>query len=193
MMSNLPPLVQRLLALLLLLLLLWLGYSLLLAPWLARWQQDGSELERLQNQIEHISRLAGEEDQLKAQLESLRQRNPADGLFLPETKAPLAAARLQRLLTKAVEAGSGQLVSTQTLTTTEQGGQPKVTLAVVLKGETGDLVALLHQLEQSRPLLFVDNLTVSAAPVPIRNDNRPAVPSLDIRFELTAYMGKEQP
>ncbi|WP_341502592.1 type II secretion system protein GspM [Gallaecimonas sp. GXIMD4217] len=196
-MSGLSPPYQKALALALLVMLLWLLYRVLLGPWFESLQQSGATLARLEKAHDVYQRLAAQEQQLQDKLQALQASNPAEGLYLSETKEALAAARLQQLINGAVEQGGGQLISTQTVQRYQEGGLPQVTVAVHLRGEIQELVSLLYTLESNKPLLFLENLTINANPrrQTARGSRRNVqqLPSLDIRFELTGFMSKEKP
>ncbi|WKE65665.1 type II secretion system protein GspM [Gallaecimonas kandeliae] len=192
---------QQLLALAILVLALWGLWQWLLVPLLGLWQQYGDTEQTLVTRLDKYRQLATQEAQLQQQLAELQRTNPTADLYLPESKAALAAARLQQLISKAVESNGGQLISTQPrldLAQPANSADPaSVTVAVYLKADTAELVKLLYNLESSKPLLFLENLVIIANPNRIvGNPNlgaRQSVPPLDVRFQVTGYLSKEQP
>lgn len=188
------PRLRRLLAVGLLLALLAVLAGGLLLPLLARWNAAGERREQLQGQLEVYRRMAAGLPEQQARLERLRGAAPPAALTLGETRPALAGADLQQRVGQLVSQSGGQLVSTQILERGDPAAAlPAVTLKVQMRGETEQLVRLLHALAYSRPLLVVDNLLVLANP---RLDmqriysgsERPVLPALDVTFEVTAFM-----
>ena len=89
----------------------------------------------------------------------------------------------------------GTLQSTQVLPPTEEGNAVKVIVSAAINGDIDSLRKVLYDLEAQTPLLFVDNLQVSA------RENRPRLPSgrfanytrvqLSTQFEVSGYLRKE--
>jgi general secretion pathway protein M len=71
----------------------------------------------------------------------------------------------------------------------------KIAISAIMNGDTGSLLRVLHNLESQTPLLFVDNLELSA------RQNRPRLSSgryasytrmqLNVQFEVAGYLRKE--
>ena len=49
-------------------------------------------------------------------------------------------------------------------------------------------MAILHGLESGKPMLFIDNLVVSARPVRAKTVGEPPNVELDLQFELNGYI-----
>ena len=117
--------------------------------------------------------------------------------ILAQFSAPsLAAAELQQRVKAVIEAAGATLRSTQALPPTEEGNAVKVTVSTTMMGDTDTLRKILRDLEAQTPLLFVDNLDVSA------RENRPRLPNgrlasytriqLTVQFEVSGYLHKER-
>lgn len=188
------PRLRRLLAVGLLLALLGVLAGGLLLPLLARWNAAGERREQLQGQLEVYRRMAAGLPEQQALLERLRGAAPPAALTLGENRPALAGADLQQRVGQLVSQSGGQLVSTQILERDDPAAVlPAVALKVQMRGETEQLVRLLHALAYSRPLLVVDNLLVLANPRLdmqriYRGSERPVLPALEVTFEVTAFM-----
>ncbi|WP_417361781.1 type II secretion system protein GspM [Gallaecimonas pentaromativorans] len=185
---------QPLLALLVLalgLLLLWL---LLVAPLYGYFSARLEQLSTQQDMLARYQRLGQRIPELEQQLAILKRQRPAENLYLQAPTPALAAARLQQRLNQLVGQVGGQLVSTQIVNGDTDSPLPKVVLAVRMRAETPELARLLYELEANRPLLFVDDLVVTANPrltlvtAASRSGIAPLA-TLDIRFSLVAYAG----
>lgn len=184
---------------------LLLVFSLLIHPLLSLFMQQGATLSRLENQQARYQQLADDLEQTEQALRKLKNENPSADLYLPENRPPLASAWLQQHLNQLVSRSGGQLVSIQTVPPNTATPLPGIALKVHLRGEVEQLVHLLHALESGRPMLFINNLVISAntARSNIRNRNlllrsrrqAPGLqqPSLDIRFDLLGYSQRETP
>lgn len=191
---------SRILALAILIVIVVVAVTLILEPLYNRYVTARDEIDRLDHQISVYKRVASGLLESEAELAALRQNNPTADLYLAETKPMLAAAELQQQLNRMVSNAGGQVVSTQILQRNTDTVLPTVALQVHVRSEIDELVSLMHQAESGKPLLFIDNLVISAAvrSVPQRvnrtRPNRPdsqRLPSLDVRFDLIGYSGRE--
>jgi general secretion pathway protein M len=85
--------------------------------------------------------------------------------FLKGPSATLAAAELQGMVTKIVDAHKGHIVSIQVLPFKDEGKSGianRVSISVNLNASIVPLMMILHTTESQEPCLFVDNLTVRA-------------------------------
>lgn len=184
-------------AALLLLLLLMGGALYLLADrvWIARYHYYQDALEQQQGRLEQLERMAAIREPIQQLVMSIQQDRTVIAQYLPQSAPALAAADLQQRVKGVVEAAGGTLQSTQALPPTEEGHAVKVTVSVAMNGNSDSLQKILYDLESQTPLLFLDNLQVSA------RESRPRLPGgrtanytriqLSIQFEVSGYLRKE--
>lgn len=191
---------RQLLAVLILLALLGGLLGLILLPLLERWRGDEERIASLRQRLDTYARVAANLPQQQARLAQLRQSDPLQGLVLAQSRPALAAAELQQQVSQLITQSGGQVVSTQILSReAAEAVLPSVGLKVHMRGETEQLVRVLHGLAYSRPLLLVDNLLVLSNPRldmqrVYRGNEREVLPALDVNFEVLAFMpGKEKP
>jgi len=113
----------------------------------------------------------------------------------------LAGATLQQKVQDMVKGVGSRLVSTQILPTIP-GEQPMtVRVRVQLQASTEQLLDVLYQLEQSRPFLFVDQVSVRSMVQPERQaaspiernrqvrrpPSRPETEDLTVRLDIFGY------
>ena len=114
--------------------------------------------------------------------------------FLPESTAELATAGLvQRLQTVVEQASPGNrscaITNRSPIDDARPGRFPRVTVQVRLRCGTGEMAAVLHELEGGTPRLFVDNLNILAQRyffAPGQGGNQSG--GLDVSFNLYGYL-----
>lgn len=187
---------QRVAALALLALLAGGSFYLLVDRGLmARYRDYQSRLEQQQGRLDQLERMAASREPLRQGLSRIQQDRAVTAQYLPQSAPALAAADLQQQIKTVVEAAGGTLRSTQALPPVEEGGAMRVAVSVTLTGDTASLLKILYELESQTPLLFVDNLEVTA------RENRPRLPNgrlanysrvqLNVQFEVSGYLRKE--
>ena len=185
---------QRLAALALLLLV---GGALYLAvdQWLiGRYRDYQDQLQQQQERLAQLERIAATREPVKQRIAKIQQDRNITAQYLPQSAPALAAAELQQRIKAVVEAAGGTLQSTQALPPVEDGGAMKVTVSAIMNGDTGSVQKVLYDLEGQTPLLFVDNLELSARMM------RPRLPNgryanytrmqLNAQFEVSGYLRK---
>ncbi|WP_116475451.1 type II secretion system protein GspM [Zobellella maritima] len=197
---------QQLAAVAILVCALLLVFILLIHPLFSLFIQQGATLDRLENQLSHYRHLSDDLEQTELTLQRLQRENPSAELYLPETRPSLSSAWLQQHLNQLVSHSGGQLVSIQNVELKTMTPLPGIAIRVHLRGEIGQLVPLFHALESGRPMLFINDLVISASHrrrnirvirnLPINRRRDPSyqnIPSLDIRFNLLGYSQKRVP
>ena len=185
---------QRLAALALLLLV---GGALYLAvdQWLiGRYRDYQNQLQQQQERLAQLERIAATREPVQQRIAKIQQDRNITAQYLPQSAPALAAAELQQRIKAVVEAAGGALQSTQALPPVEEGGAMKVTVSAIMNGDTGSVQKVLYDLEGQTPLLFVDNLELSARMM------RPRLPNgryanytrmqLSAQFEISGYLRK---
>lgn len=185
---------QRLAALALLLLV---GGALYLAvdQWLiGRYRDYQNQLQQQQERLAQLERIAATREPVQQRIAKIQQDRNITAQYLPQSAPALAAAELQQRIKAVVEAAGGTLQSTQALPPVEEGGAMKVTVSAIMNGDTGSVQKVLYDLEGQTPLLFVDNLELSARMM------RPRLPNgryanytrmqLNAQFEVSGYLRK---
>ncbi len=194
--ANRPGWGQRLAALALLALLMaGVLYLLVDQALIARYRYYRTHLEQQQGRLEQLERMAASREPIQRLIAGIQQDRNAAAQYLPQSAPSLAAAELQQRVKTVVEAAGGTLRSTQALPPAEEGNAVKVTVSAAMTGDTESLQKILHALEAQTPLLFVDNLDVTA------RENRPRLASgrlasysriqLTVQFEVSGYLRKE--
>ncbi len=186
---------HRLAALLLLLLASGALYLVVDQGLVGRYRYYQNSLEQHQGRLAQLDRMAATLEPARQLIAKIQQDRGVTAQYLPQSVPALAAAELQQRLKTMVEAAGGTLQSIQALPPVEEAGAVKVTISAVMNGDAGGLQKVLFNLESQTPLLFVDNLEVTA------RATRPRLPNgryasytrtqLNVQFEVSGYLRKE--
>lgn len=162
---------------------------------IARYRFYQTRLEQQQQRLGQLERMAASREPLQQLIVKIQQDRGVTAQYLPQSAPALAAADLQQRVKMVVEAAGGALQSTQALPPVEEGGAVKVAVSATMTGDTGALRKVLYELESQTPLLFVDNLEVTA------RETRPRLPTgrladysrmqLSVQLEVSGYLRKE--
>ena len=161
----------------------------------ARYRFYRERLEQQQGRLEQLERMAASREPVQQLIAKIQQDRNITAQYLSQSAPPLAAADLQQRVKTVVEAAGGTLRSTQALPPVEEGNAVKVAVNATVSGDTEILQKILYDLESQTPLLFVDNLEVSARAVRQRLPNGRLAGytrvQLNIQFEISGYLRKE--
>ncbi len=190
-MTQVPPIIERMLALAIL-----LGLVLLIAvfgvlPFADRARMTDEALEFNREMIARLSRSAAHPGSYDAQIDLLLARINDSGLYIRADTEPLAAAAVQEHLKRAVGLYGGELRSVQSLQSLAEENLTRIGLRVVMTGVLGPMIRVLHELETGEPYLFVDNLQIKSATRRRRRTPEQAVGRLSIRFDVYGYLPPE--
>lgn len=185
---------HRLAALLLLIVVGGAFYLLVDQTLVARYYYYRDVLERQQGRLEQLQRMAAIRDPIQQSITRIQQDRAVTSQYLPQSVPALAAADLQQRVKAAVGTAGGTLQSTQALPPVDDGDAVKIAVSAAISGDVGSLQKTLYELEAQTPLLFVDNLQVTA------RESRPRLPGgrvanytrvqLSIQFEVSGYLRK---
>ena len=155
-------------------------------PWLNRISELDDSIAASRDQLMRYQRLVSTRPALLAELEQARTNDTFDAFYFKAPTQALAGAQLQARVQEIVTAASGRLISTQILPPETQETPPRIRVRTQIQGSTETLMEVLYRLEQTRPFLFVERLSVRSAA-------RPAVssgPALGRRHLMTNQGGE---
>ena len=188
-----PTLGPRLAALaLLLLLVVGVLYLLVDRVWIARYHYYQDHLAQHWGRLEQLQRMAASREPLEDLIARIRQDPQLTAQYLPQATPSLAAADLQQRVRTIVEAAGGTLQSIQSLPPVDESHVVKVPVSAAMVGDPDSLPKVLHGLESQTPLLFVDNVQVSARMTRVRLPsgryaNHTRV-QMHVQFEVSGYL-----
>jgi general secretion pathway protein M len=140
----------------------------LIWPWAQRMGSLDADIENLRDQITRYQRLVATLPMLRAELEQVNHNPDVQAFYFHAATPTLAAASLQQKVQDMVRATGGRLVSTQMLPAVPGEKPPTVRVRIQLQGSTDELFDLLYQIEEARPFLFVDQVSIRSMVQPER-------------------------
>ncbi len=184
----------RFLAVVLLLIVLLLGYLLGVHWWFVEPHlQYANEMQDLRDQQLRYRTAIGARPEIEQRLAEVRAYEQGNRAFLAETDPNAASAALIQRLKQAMsdhveDEKRCQNVSTQSFNSGEEELYKRVTVQARLKCDLEPLAAVLYDLENGKPYLFVDQVMIykqqSYSPPGVKVAPNP----LDVRFNLSGYL-----
>jgi general secretion pathway protein M len=166
----------------------WLINDLLIS----RYRDYGAEIDRLQSRLQTLNRMLATRGDLEAKITQIRQDPSMNIYALKQASPTIAATDLQQRVKEAVESNGGELISTQILPVVEEEGFVQVIISIRMNGDTEIMQKVLHDLESEKPLIFIDNLQITARTVRQRRRSRDTPPEttvqLTAQFDLAGYI-----
>lgn len=169
-------------------------------PWLERMAILDEDIDRAGDQLARYQRLVATLPALRAELEAVNNDQDFKAFYFDAQTPALAGATLQQKVQDIVKAAGSRLVSTQVLPPTPGEQPPTVRVRIQLQGSTEQLLEVLYQIEQSRPFLFVDQVSVRSMVQPERPvvasernrqvrrpPNKPESEDLTVRLDIFGY------
>lgn len=179
---------ERLIALTLLILAVALVYMLMLAPLMALRQEYAESVDELEFRLERYRKIAAERPYWNKQVEDIKQHGRVSEQYISKDTPALASADLQTLIKETVNSSGGELISTQVVPEQQEEQLTRIAVRVRMNGSTKVLRDVLHAVETSQPMLWVDNINLRPIRMPVRPGGKPAADRLSIDFEVVGYM-----
>jgi general secretion pathway protein M len=188
---------RRFLAIALLLAAVMLVQALVVEPIVAAHKRFGAEWNQNAALLGNYRRIVGAAGQLAEARASLERDSSAAPAYLTAPSPTIAATELQSKLQAAIGRHSAQLIGMRVLEPGEDGAFRLVGMRVTLTAGLTSLQAILHELEATVPLLFIDELVVQRkesppAPRPGSPMAGAKEPALDVSFNLLAYVLRKE-
>jgi len=137
-------------------------------PWAQRMGDLSTEIENARDQVGRYQRLVATLPMLRSELQQVNDNPDLQAFYFHAATPTLAAATVQQKVQDMVRATGARLVSTQMLPAIPNERPPTVRVRIQLQGSTDELFDLLYQIEEARPFLFVDQLSVRSMVQPER-------------------------
>jgi general secretion pathway protein M len=150
----------------------------IMIPWANQLARLDQRIATSEEQLVRYRRLVQSLPGLKAELEQVRTNDAFKEFYFKAPTPSLAGAQLQSQVQEIVTSAKGRLVSTQLLPEEKNQNPPSVRVRTQIQGTTEVLLDVLHQIEQARPFLFVEQVSV-------RSSARPQLPAQETPGRLT--------
>ena len=167
-----PNSYSKLLAMGILGLLLTGAWLLLGEPYIDLWQDRIAQAERLQRKQLALRQLIGNRENFERQYAALSDSDGLQQVFLDEKSGALADVKLQGIVKQIVTDSGAQVIQAvirqkrtakqaNTGRFDESVDDKSVTVQVMMQGSLEMIYSALQALENSRPLILVDNLQIA--------------------------------
>jgi len=145
------------------------------------------QIDHIQVQLRELRADAAADEKLRPRLEQLRRSQLSDGHYLKSNTESVAAAELQRIVSRIAGNNATQILSTQILPSSQEEEFVRVALKVRMRGALTGVVETIYDIESNATFLFMDKLSIRDSAR--RRTNRPrASDQFDADFDLIAYM-----
>jgi general secretion pathway protein M len=150
-------------------LLLLAGIAL---PWWQRYHALTGAIAQGEDQLVRFRRQVATLPTLRVELEQVKANEDFKAFYFDAPTPALAGAELQRKVQDVVTEAQGRLISTQLLPEQPNEHPPKVRLRIQIQGSTDTLLDVLYAIEQARPFLFIDQVSVRSSARPDQPERR---------------------
>ncbi|SFW74991.1 general secretion pathway protein M [Luteibacter sp. UNCMF366Tsu5.1] len=189
---RMKPAESRLAAVLLLVVAFVIGYFALIHWWFVAPQLAiADEMADLRDTQRRFAAAIAERPQLEKRLASLEQGQTRSDAFLPGDDTNAAAAGLmQRIVDVAAahhDGGACDVVQKMPVPSQEKAGEPyrKVTVNISLRCQMEPMTAVLHDIEEATPYLFIEDFSIYRNPVAARAGT--SAP-MEVQFTVSGYI-----
>ena len=134
-----------------------------LVPALVRMDRLDTAIEERRDELVRYRRLIATLPNLRAELEQVRSNEDFKAFYFEASTPALAGAELQQKVQEIVTAAAGRLISTQLLPEQQDEHPPRVRIRAQIQGSTDTLMDVLYAIEEARPFLFVDQVSVRSS------------------------------
>jgi general secretion pathway protein M len=130
--------------------------------------------------------------ELKGQVADLARAQPAQAGFLQAANESLASAQLQNRVKSFVESVGGEMRSTQTVPSRDEGAFRRIVVRAQMAVSNAALQRLVYDIEATHPLLFLENVDIRSPPpaTRTRSSSPSSEPMLDVRFDVVGFIRK---
>lgn len=192
--SRFQPKDGRFLAVVLLLIVLMLIYLIGIHWWfVAPHLQLRTEMQELREQQLRFRQTTAEKPEIERRLAEVKQYEQGNQAFLSEGDANAASAALIQRLNQALKDHAKdekrcQSVGTQNFSGGEEEVYKRVAVQARLKCDLEPLAAILYDLENGKPYLFVDQVMIYKQQTYTPPGAKAMPNPLDVRFNLSGYL-----
>lgn len=114
------------------------------------------------DQLQRYQRIANNLPSLRQEATKLDKQQPLRSFLLSGNNRSLAAAALQNRFKELVSRHGGRIMSTRTLQAIPDGSFEQIPLVSRIQIGLQPLQQVIHELEQGKPYIFVDQLNITA-------------------------------
>jgi len=192
--SRFQPKDGRFLAVVMLLIVLLLIYLIGIHWWfVAPHLQYRADMQDLREQQLRFRQISDEKPEIERRLADVKEYEKGNQAFLSEADANAASAALIQRLNQSLkdhvkDEKRCQSIGTQNFSGADDEIYKRVTVQARLKCDLEPLAAVLYDLENGKPYLFVDQVMIYKQQAYTPPGAKPVPNPLDVRFNLSGYL-----
>ena len=192
--SRFQPKDGRFLAVVILLIVLMLVYLIGIHWWfVAPHMQFRADMADLRDQQLHLRQAAAQKPEIEKRLAAVRNQEQTNQAFLTDADPSAASAWLIQRLNQSItdhakDEKRCQSISQQNYNAGEEELYKRVTVQARLRCDLEPMAAILYDLENGKPYLFVDQIMIYKQQSYQPPGSKQAASPLDVRFNLTGYL-----
>jgi len=190
-MTGASPAFRRFVALGLLFGLVAVAYALAAGPLLHAHERLDEAQQDTQSMLARFERTAHGGTAYQARLDALASDRVIKGLFLDGNTEAGAAASLQDRVTAIIRAKGGTTRSSEAFSSVARNDLTKIAVRLQFTALTAQIQQILHTLESSQPLIFIDNLEIASRNRVNYLPNDAKENPLNVRMDIFAYLRPE--
>jgi len=188
---------SRFLAVVLLLIVMMIGYMVFVHWWfVAPHMEVSAQMSDLRDQQQRFRAMTAQRTEIEKKLAEVRAFEQGFQSFLTDTDTNSAFSDLTQRLKQAISAhvkdeNRCSIVSNSNYKGGEEETYQRVTIQVRMRCDLEPFAAILYDLENGNPYLFVDQMMISKQmPGYVPPGQKAPQMQLDIRFNLSGYLRK---
>ena len=183
---------DRWIALGLLLSVLLVVFLVLIMPVISMGLEFNESKDDLVFRIQRFNRVIASKAAVIENAKKIRQQHEQQGYFNTNTTEALASADLQKIIKSSISSAGGQLTSTQALPSKKNDDYTRISVKVRMTGSIEVLRSVLYEIEQSTPLIIIEQLDIRPVRGKRNRKTRKIEPSskLNINFQAASFMRK---
>ena len=133
-----------------------------LVPMVKAYTERADQVSMQTRRLATMRNLLANQNAVEDELGRLKTLNDEGEIFFKGAKPAIASAKLRELVSDMVKASGGELVSSQEYQTESLNTASAIGLRLQFNGDTDNLADFLYRLENARPLIFVEDLSVTS-------------------------------
>jgi general secretion pathway protein M len=185
---SLPPIFSRVLAAALLLVAVLMVTTVVVMPIIDGFAAAKQSNEEYRSALARSRALDLQLRNTTAQLAEARQAQSSQSGFLQGSNESIVTAQLQNRIKSLVEAGGGELRSTQVLPVRDEGKFRRIIVRGQMATNMTAMQRIFYEIEAASPYLMLDNVDVRARPGQRAQDGAAEDTMLDVRFDIYGYV-----
>jgi general secretion pathway protein M len=165
-------------------------YFGIVAPLFDEYAEDRDAIAHLNDSLDRYRNVAQTLAPRQAVLTKMNEQSTASDGFMKGPNDTLIATQIQNRIKRLADTAKGDLKSTQVLPAQAEGKLRRITVRAQLSATLPAALRIVHSLESSSPVLFIDNADLRARPAARRGQTSETdAGMIELQFDVYGYTG----